>query len=52
MFKPIPDNDEANEVVPASYPAGLRTVTAHGIPIRKGTPYEDSASARWATTTR
>jgi hypothetical protein len=36
MFKPIPDNDanEAYEVVPAGFPAGWWTVTAHGIPIR------------------
>ena len=36
MFKPIPDNDanETYDVVPASYPAGWWTVTAHGIPIR------------------
>ena len=36
MFKPIPDNDanETYEVVPASYPAGWWTVTAHGMPIR------------------
>ena len=35
MFK-LTDNDadEAYEVVPASYPAGWWTVTAHGIPIR------------------
>ena len=31
-FKPIPD--EAYEVVPASYPAGWWTVTAHDVPIR------------------
>ena len=35
MFKPIPDYaNEAYEAVPASYPAGWWTVTAHGIPIR------------------
>ena len=36
MFKPIPDNDanEADEVVPARFPAGWWTVTAQGIPIR------------------
>ena len=35
MFKPIPDYaNEAYEAVPASYPAGWWTVTAHGVPIR------------------
>jgi hypothetical protein len=35
MFDPIPDKDaKAYEVVPASYPEGWWTVTAHGIPIR------------------
>jgi hypothetical protein len=36
MFKLVPDNNanETSEVVPASYPAGWWTVTAHDMPIR------------------
>ena len=36
MFKLIPDNNsnEIYEVVPASYPPGWWTVTAHDMPIR------------------